>query len=114
MIEAMACGTPVIAMRHGAVSEIIADGVNGLLVDSEQEALAAISRVAALDRRRVRDEFERRFTARRMTNDYVAIYQELAAAHARAWSGLISDATCAPAVIPRDTPPPPRAAVDPK
>ena len=114
MIEAMACGTPVIATRHGAVSEIIADGINGLLVDSEQEALAAISRVAALDRRRVRDEFERRFTARRMTNDYVAIYQELAAAHARAWSGLISDATCAPAVIPRDTPPPPRAAVDPK
>jgi len=110
MIEAMACGTPVIATRRGAVSEIIADGVTGFLVDSEQEALAAISRVAALDRRRVRDEFERRFTARRMTNDYVAIYQGLAVARAPVCRGLYRTPPT-PALVPRDTSP--RAAVDP-
>jgi glycosyltransferase involved in cell wall biosynthesis len=78
MIEAMACGTPVIAMRRGSVPEVIADGVTGFVVDSHEEALAAIGRVDTLDRRRIRAEFERRFTARRMAEDYVQLYERLA------------------------------------
>jgi glycosyltransferase involved in cell wall biosynthesis len=74
MIEAMACGTPVIAMRRGSVPEIIEDGVTGFVVDSEEEALAAIGRLGSIDRRRVRAEFERRFTARRMAQDYLRSY----------------------------------------
>jgi glycosyltransferase involved in cell wall biosynthesis len=67
MIEAMACGLPVIAFRRGSVPEVIDDdGVTGYIVDSEEEAVAAIGRVHELDRRRVRAIFERRFTARRM------------------------------------------------
>lgn len=77
MIEAMACGTPVIAMRRGSVAEIVEDGVTGFLVDSEEQALAAIERVGELDRRRVRAAFERRFTARRMADDYLRLYQLL-------------------------------------
>ena len=77
MIEAMACGTPVIAMRRGSVPEIIEDGVTGFVVDSEEEALAAIGRLGSIDRRRVRAEFERRFTARRMAQDYLRAYQSL-------------------------------------
>jgi glycosyltransferase involved in cell wall biosynthesis len=78
MIEAMACGTPVIAMRRGSVPEIIEDGVTGFVVDSEEEALAAIGRLHTLDRARVRAEFERRFAARRMAEDYVRAYRRLA------------------------------------
>ena len=77
MIEAMACGTPVIALRRGSVPEIIEDGVTGFVVDSEEEALAAIGRVDQLDRRGVRAAFERRFTAGRMAADYVALYERL-------------------------------------
>jgi glycosyltransferase involved in cell wall biosynthesis len=77
MIEAMACGTPVVALRRGSVPEVIEDGVTGFVVDSEQEALAAIGRVDTLDRRRVRAAFERRFTAGRMAADYVALYRRL-------------------------------------
>jgi glycosyltransferase involved in cell wall biosynthesis len=77
MIEAMACGTPVIAWRQGSVPEIIEDGVTGFVVDSEEEALQAIDRVSELDRRRIRAVFERRFTARRMAADYVRMYQSL-------------------------------------
>jgi glycosyltransferase involved in cell wall biosynthesis len=77
MIEAMACGTPVIAMRRGSVPEIIEDGVTGFVVESEEEALAAIGRLGSIDRRRVRAEFERRFTARRMAQDYLRSYQSL-------------------------------------
>jgi glycosyltransferase involved in cell wall biosynthesis len=77
MIEAMACGTPVIAMRRGSVPEIIEDGVTGFVVESEEEALAAIGRLGSIDRRRVRAEFERRFTARRMAQDYLRAYQSL-------------------------------------
>jgi glycosyltransferase involved in cell wall biosynthesis len=77
MIEAMACGTPVIAWRQGSVPEIIEDGVTGFVVNSEEEALQAIGRVNELDRRRIRAVFERRFTARRMAADYVRMYQSL-------------------------------------
>jgi glycosyltransferase involved in cell wall biosynthesis len=83
MIEAMACGTPVIAWRRGAVPEIIEDGVTGFVVDSEEAAVQSIRRIGELDRRRVRAEFERRFTARRMAEDYVKAYQKLARGTAR-------------------------------
>ena len=77
MIEAMACGTPVIAFRRGSVPEVIDDGVSGFVVDNEDEALVAIARVNELDRRRVRAAFEQRFTAARMARDYLAKYSEL-------------------------------------
>lgn len=82
MIEAMACATPVIAMRRGSVPEIIEDGVNGYVVDTEAEAIDAVRRLPALNRDRVRQRFEERFTARRMADDYMGLYQQLIAAHA--------------------------------
>jgi glycosyltransferase involved in cell wall biosynthesis len=75
MVEAMACGTPVIAFGCGSVPEVIQDGVTGFVVDSVDEALRAIDRVKTVDRKNVRKTFERRFTARRMAEDYVRIYQ---------------------------------------
>ena len=77
MIEAMACGTPVIAMRRGSVPEVIRDGVSGYVVNSEMEFLAAIDQVGDCSRAGVRQEFETRFTSRRMAQDYVRIYQRL-------------------------------------
>jgi glycosyltransferase involved in cell wall biosynthesis len=77
MIEAMACGTPVIAWDHGSVSEIIEDGVTGFIVDDIGEAVRAVARVPSLSRPRIRQEFERRFTARRMALDYLAIYERI-------------------------------------
>jgi glycosyltransferase involved in cell wall biosynthesis len=77
MIEAMACGTPVIAFPHGAVPEVLEDGVSGFIVANEDEAVQAVKRVGELDRAKVRQAFERRFTARRMANDYVELYQKL-------------------------------------
>jgi glycosyltransferase involved in cell wall biosynthesis len=77
MIEAMACGTPVIAFRSGSVPEVVDDGASGFIVESEAAALDAVNRLAGLDRRTVRSTFERRFTAARMAQDYVAGYQDL-------------------------------------
>jgi len=77
MIEAMACGTPVIAFPHGSVPEIIDDGVTGFLVNNAEEAARAIRRISAIDRRKCRQQFERRFTARRMSGGYLALYQRL-------------------------------------
>jgi glycosyltransferase involved in cell wall biosynthesis len=77
MIEAMACGTPVIAFRAGSVPEVIEDGVTGFIVDSEDEAIRAVSLVGKLNRREIRRTFERRFTARRMAEDYVDLYRQL-------------------------------------
>src|ERR1700742_5232898 len=79
MIEAMACGTPVIAMRNGSVPEVVDEGVTGFIVESEEEAVAAVRRLPELERATVRRTFERRFCARRMAEDYVAIYRELIA-----------------------------------
>ena len=78
MIEAMACGTPIIAFKRGSVPEVIEDGVSGFVVENEAEALSAIARLKELDRSRVRETFERRFTARRMAEDYGRIYAKLA------------------------------------
>ncbi|MFC0282321.1 glycosyltransferase family 4 protein [Camelimonas abortus] len=78
MIEAMACGTPVLAFRRGSAPEVIDDGVSGVLVDTVDEALAALPRVLALDRAAVRGCFERRFTVRRMADGYLEIYRRIA------------------------------------
>jgi glycosyltransferase involved in cell wall biosynthesis len=82
MIEAMACGTPVIAFRAGSVPEVIDEGVTGSIVSGEAEAVAATRRLDQFDRAKVRATFERRWTARRMAEDYVELYQAQAA---RAW-----------------------------
>jgi len=78
MIEAMACGTPVIAFRSGSVPEVIDEGVTGFVVDDEEQAVQAVKRLRELDRRRVRERFEERFTAGRMAADYVSHYQSVA------------------------------------
>ena len=77
MIEAMACGTPVLAFRCGSIPEIIEDGVTGKMVDSEEEAVAALPAILSYDRRAVRQRFEERFTATRMAKDYVSTYRRL-------------------------------------
>jgi glycosyltransferase involved in cell wall biosynthesis len=77
MIEAMACGTPVVAWAHGSVPEVIEDGVTGFVVDDLDEAVSATARASTLDRVRCRAVFEERFTAERMADDYVAIYERL-------------------------------------
>jgi len=77
MIEAMACGTPVLAFRCGSVPEIIEDGVTGKVVGSEEEAIGALPAILAHDRRAVRKRFEDRFTATRMAKDYVSTYRRL-------------------------------------
>jgi glycosyltransferase involved in cell wall biosynthesis len=79
MIEAMACGTPVIAFRSGSVPEVVDHGITGFVVDGEAEAVHAIGRLGELDRRQVRAQFERRFTAKRMAKEYVHHYEKLAA-----------------------------------
>ncbi|HYE61241.1 MAG TPA: glycosyltransferase family 4 protein [Phycisphaerales bacterium] len=78
MIEAMACGTPVIAYPRGSVPEIIDHGVTGFIVESVDEAVEAIGRLSSFDRRRCRERFEERFTARRMARDYLEVYRRLA------------------------------------
>jgi glycosyltransferase involved in cell wall biosynthesis len=78
MIEAMACGTPVIAFRRGSVPEIVENGVTGFVVDSDDEAVAAIARLGTLDRARIRRRFEQRFSVRRMAEDYIRVYGNLA------------------------------------
>lgn len=80
VIEAMACGTPVIAYNRGSMPEIIEDGVNGFLVDDADEALAAVERVGELDRHAVRRSVEARFSADRMADDYIALYRRILAA----------------------------------
>jgi len=77
MIEAMACGTPVIAFEAGSVPEIIDDGVSGFVVNSIEEAVDAVGRLDAIDRARVRFTFERRFSVERMAKDYLSIYTRL-------------------------------------
>jgi len=80
MIEAMACGCPVIAMRRGSVPEVMDDGITGFIVDNVEEAIAACGRLDEIDRAGVRAQFEKRFTSHRMAADYVALYERLIAA----------------------------------
>ncbi|PYL59821.1 MAG: glycosyl transferase, partial [Verrucomicrobia bacterium] len=77
MIEAMACGTPVIARRRGAVPEVMEEGHTGFIVRNLEEAVEAVRRVPELSRKRCREFFEQRFTATRMAHDYVRVYERL-------------------------------------
>ncbi len=77
MVEAMACGTPVLAFRCGSVCEVVDDGVTGYVIDTEDEAVRVLPDVLALDRRAVRRRFEERFTAARMAKDYIGVYRAL-------------------------------------
>lgn len=78
MIEAMACGTPVIAYRNGSVAEVLENGVTGFVVQRREEAIDAVRRCASLSRARCREVFEQRFTAQRMARDYLDLYERLA------------------------------------
>ena len=84
MIEAMSCGTPVIAWKNGSVPEVMKDGVSGRIVDSIEDALAAVDQVIKMDRRGVREYFEERFAVRRMAKDYVRLFEELVDGHRQA------------------------------
>lgn len=77
MIEAMACGTPVIAFPHGSAPEVIEPRINGFLVDTVEEAVAAVHAAPRLDRARIRALFERRFSVERMASEYVRAYRTL-------------------------------------
>lgn len=79
VIEAMACGTPVIAQRRGSMTELIDDGVNGYLVDDIEAAVVAVGRIGALDRRRISEGVARRFSVRRMAGEYIALYERVLA-----------------------------------
>jgi glycosyltransferase involved in cell wall biosynthesis len=77
MIEAMACGTPVVAYRCGSVPEVVEHGLTGFIVDTIDDAVCAVHRLDELNRGRVRDRFVERFSVERMANDYLAIYDAL-------------------------------------
>ncbi|MGO9949469.1 MAG: glycosyltransferase family 4 protein [Steroidobacteraceae bacterium] len=77
MIEAMACGTPVIAFNRGSVPEVIDDGLSGFIVEDINGAIGAVDRLGHLSREKIRQRFEERFTARRMAQDYLSVYRSL-------------------------------------
>jgi glycosyltransferase involved in cell wall biosynthesis len=83
LVEALACGTPVIAFRNGSVPEIIDDGVTGFIVDTIEEAVVAVGHTGQLNRRRCRQVFEERFTAARMAHAYLETYEKVLADHRR-------------------------------
>ncbi len=83
MIEAMACGTPVLAFRHGSAPEVVEDRITGYVVETVEEAICKLGRLLALDRGRVRRRFEQRFTADRMAQDYLKVYARLVDARVR-------------------------------
>lgn len=80
MIEAMACGTPVIAYRNGSVPEVVEHGATGFVVERREDAIAAVRSAVSLSRARCRETFERRFTVQRMARDYLHLYERLAEA----------------------------------
>jgi len=77
MIEALACGTPVIAWDCGSVREVIDPGITGFIVSSEEQAMQAVRRAADLNRERIRAVFERRFSAKSMAKAYVRVYEQV-------------------------------------
>jgi glycosyltransferase involved in cell wall biosynthesis len=81
MIEAMACGTPIVAYRHGSVPEVIDQGITGFILEPDDESgfINAAKQIGTLSRAKVRAQFERRFTARRMAEDYLSVYDRLGA-----------------------------------
>jgi glycosyltransferase involved in cell wall biosynthesis len=92
MIEAMACGTPVIAYNRGSVPEIIEEGLTGFIVEDENGAIGAVDRLGHLSREKVRRRFEERFTARRMAQDYLSVYRSLTDAVAPHLRLVVDDA----------------------
>jgi glycosyltransferase involved in cell wall biosynthesis len=84
IIEAMACGTPVVAFNRGSVPELIEDGLTGFAVEDETSAVAAVRQLVQLSPAKIRKRFEQRFTARRMADDYLAVYRNLRPAQMRA------------------------------
>lgn len=78
MVEAMACGTPIIAYRHGSVAEVMEEGGTGFIVTALEDAVEAARRIPELSRKRCREVFEQRFTSRRMATDYLRVYERLA------------------------------------
>jgi len=107
MIEAMACGTPVLAFRQGSVTEVVDEGITGHIVDSVDEAICKVRRVLALDRARIRRRFEQRFTAERMAQQYVKIYEKLIGTGLRRGADRTR-----PALAASPTTPHPRANLD--
>ena len=95
MIEAMACGTPVIAFNRGSASEVVDEGISGFIVEDEAGAIGAVDRLGQLSRVRIRKQFEKRFTARRMAQDYLAVYRSLA--HLTPHLRLVADDNSVPA-----------------
>jgi len=92
MIEAMASGTPVIAFRRGAVPEVLEHGVSGFIVDNVEEAVQAVARIGELDRAQCRRAFDARFTAARMADDYLRVYERIVAGTRAAVPASDSDA----------------------
>jgi glycosyltransferase involved in cell wall biosynthesis len=97
MIEAMACGTPVLAFRRGSVAEVIDEGVTGFVVDDIESGIATIPSLLNLDRWRVRQRFEERFTAARMAESYVSLYSRAFASYGRA-AKIHTEDTIAPSI----------------
>jgi glycosyltransferase involved in cell wall biosynthesis len=93
MIEAMACGTPVIAYRRGSVAEVMENGVTGFVVERLEEAVKAVEQVATLSRKRCRQVFDERFTAARMARDYLRIYRRIVAEKAAKGRTIRTDGT---------------------
>jgi glycosyltransferase involved in cell wall biosynthesis len=116
VIEAMACGTPVIAFPFGSMPELIEPGANGFLVENEDQAAAAVHAAARLDRKLCRRVFDERFTAARMASDYIGVYAQLADEAAPLDGRTLLDATSLPrpAAAPgRDRSAPPGLVVPP-
>ena len=95
-IEALACGTPVLALRRGSVPEIIDDGITGFVCENSDGLAAAVEQVSLLDRRRCREAFQTRFTIERMVRDYLNVYEQLSGAFATP----LSSSRYRPAVMP--------------
>jgi glycosyltransferase involved in cell wall biosynthesis len=88
ILEAMACGTPIIAFRRGSVPELVQEGVTGYIVEDIEGALQALGKIQDFDRRRCRQVFEERFSAARMAQDYLAVYRRVIKASADHYAGI--------------------------
>lgn len=91
LIEALACGTPVLAYRRGSIPELIEDGVTGYICEDVTGMVSAVERVPLIERRRCREAFEERFMVRRMAEDYLALYERICAVPARLHAGTRSN-----------------------
>jgi glycosyltransferase involved in cell wall biosynthesis len=106
MAEALACGTPVVARRRGSVPEVVADGITGLIGETDDELADLCARVGDIDRRTCRRAALRRFSARAMADDYEAIYRAVTGVDERPIQDVLSSATC-PLLDATDGPKPP-------